>query len=76
MPPSFEQNYGVYNHYSPNSIMTPNENGYGNISDGGSVAEFPLSQENKGGFSNNMGSITDTQHSVQSFSFPNSIFKK
>ena len=30
--------------------MTPNEHGYGGISDAGSVAEFPLSQEHKGGY--------------------------
>ena len=36
----------------------------------------PYSQEVKGGFSNNLGSITDTQYSASSFNFPNSIFKK
>ena len=63
LPPSYEQNnlFNHHGHYSPNSILTPNEmNDYGKISDASSVAEFPYSQENKGAFSNNLGSITDT----------------
>ena len=56
--------------------MTPNEHGYGGISDAGSVAEFPLSQEHKGGYLQPSNSITDTQGSQKSLSFPNSIFKR
>ena len=40
------------------------------------MVDPPYSQEVKGGFSNNLGSITDTQYSASSFNFPNSIFKK